>query len=210
MDKPELEALLNTLGTWTAVFTFLVVLGVGGEFVVHILYSRASKRLLTIEHLEDVKLRAEISQSAAVATEANARAEEANKIAEQEKLARLKIEQRLAPRRITGEQKKKLLELIHVTGKPRIEIGSTGSPEADDFAEDIAKALTDCGLDVRLLKSTLIFPLPRPLRIAFGINRKQIAEEINAAMLKANIINKPIEFYRSGRANAIRFFIGPK
>jgi hypothetical protein len=43
MDKGTLEGLIGALDNWAAFFTLLVVIGVGGELVVHVWQSRASK-----------------------------------------------------------------------------------------------------------------------------------------------------------------------
>lgn len=53
-----------------------------------------------------------IEETTARAAEANARAAEANKIAEEERHARVRIEQRLAPRSLSGEQQKNIAEKL--------------------------------------------------------------------------------------------------
>src|ERR1700730_2055112 len=144
---------------------------------------------------------------------AETRAAEASKEAEEERIARVKIEARMAARRVTGEQKKQLVAVLQVTGRPGIAvISSFGFPETDDFAEDIAKALLDCGFSVQLTKgAVLIFPVPRPFSISFGINRKHDADSIDAAMIKAGIANKHIDFLPlASEPDALRFWVGPK
>ncbi len=161
MDKNALESLLSVLDNWAALFTLLVVIGVGGEFFVHIKSSRASKRLIAIQH-EEEKLReaeiARLSKEAAGAgksiAHANARAAEANEhaakaeehlgaanerasqayeraaqaereaakfneTAERERLARLQLEERLAPRSITPEQQRAIIEKLRPLGSPQ-------------------------------------------------------------------------------------------
>lgn len=135
------------------------------------------------------------------------------KAAEDERLARAKIETRLAPRRVSSEQAKQLCLFVRVTGDHTIEIGSSfGTPEADDFAEDIARALMACGFSVTLTKSAFILPVPRPLRMNFGPNRRQDAENIDAALLKAGITTKAIERgpVPDHSPDALRLFVGPK
>jgi hypothetical protein len=44
VDKDALEGLISVLDNWAAFFTLLVVIGVGGELVIHVLQSRANKK----------------------------------------------------------------------------------------------------------------------------------------------------------------------
>jgi len=125
MNKDALEAVLGTLGTWSHIFTACVAIGVVGELVVGFWQAGANKRLHEIEALEALSLHKDTEQSRATAesarseaaqasahladahleaARANERAAEANRIAEGERLARIKIEERLAPRRLTGQQ----------------------------------------------------------------------------------------------------------
>jgi hypothetical protein len=143
MSKEALEALIGTLDSWAAVFTLLVVLGVGGELVIHVLQSRANKKLIALQHTEAISQETEIArlrkeagsygldiakakQGAAEALERAAKAEEnlgnarkdaaeasersaeANKIAEGERLERLKIQARLAPRTLSADQQQRI------------------------------------------------------------------------------------------------------
>src|SRR5437016_3737447 len=62
MDKEALEALIGTLDNWAAFFTLLVVLGVGGELIVHVMQSRASKKLIALQHTEALAQEAEIAR----------------------------------------------------------------------------------------------------------------------------------------------------
>src|SRR5882762_2929192 len=115
MSKEALEALLASLDNWAALFIALVVLGVGGELIVHLRQSSANKKLGALQRSEAKAQEAEIARLNKDAealkldvAKANERSSEANRIAEQEKLARLKIEERLAPRSLSKEQSDKL------------------------------------------------------------------------------------------------------
>jgi hypothetical protein len=133
MDKDALDGLISLLDNWAAVFTLLVVLGVGGELVVHVMQSRANKKLIALQNSEALAREAEIARmkkdsasfeldianakkGAADALERAAKAEEnlgnakkdaalalqraadANRIAEEERLKRVQIEERMKPR----------------------------------------------------------------------------------------------------------------
>lgn len=190
--------------------------------------AEANERAALAEsHLAEADARAEVARKDAEAFRldiaksneraANAERETARltKLAEDERLARLNIEARLASRRVSSEQAKQLCSFLDVTGKPALGIAimsSFGTPEADDFAEDIAKALVRCGVNVALSKSVMILPVPRPLRIAFGPNRQQDAENIDTALLKSGITTQAMERIPAPdqSADALRLFVGPK
>src|SRR2546428_2288570 len=117
--KALLETRLDSLDGWAVLFTLLVVLGVGGELVVHIMSSRTSKRLIEIQKAEEQQRQAEIARlpkEAEIArkdiAEAHARAAEANQKAEEEKLARVKIEEKLAPRHLSAEQQRRIVSAL--------------------------------------------------------------------------------------------------
>ncbi len=157
MDKPALEALLGSLDGWAAFFTLLVVAGVGGEFAVHIMSSRASKRLVDIQRQEEQARQAEIAritkdaesfraesakaQSDIAATsvrisdaearvaEATARAAEANKKAEEERLERVKIQEKLAPRHLSAEQRQGIAVRLRPFAGTKINVFAYGGDQ---------------------------------------------------------------------------------
>jgi hypothetical protein len=94
MDREAIVASMESLETWAMVFTFLVAIGVAGEFFVGFKQRRLSRLLRAAE--DDHAL----AQERATA-EANARAEEAKELAEKERLARVQIEERMRPRALT-------------------------------------------------------------------------------------------------------------
>ena len=142
MDKQALETLIGALDNWAALFTLLVVVGVGGELIVHIMQSRANKKLVALQNAETIAQELEISRLKKDAegfsldiARANERSSEANRIAEQERLARLKIEERLAPRRINADQRARLVTgLKPLSGKTVSLFIMIGDPETDALA----------------------------------------------------------------------------
>jgi len=157
--KDALEALIGTLDNWAAFFTLLVVLGVGGELFVHLKQSRANKKLIAIQHAEAETQQAEIARLNKDAeafkldvAKANERASEANRIAEQERLARLKIEERLAPRSLTKAQAEKLTAALLPFQGQKIEIVEYGlSREASSLSKQIQAALVAAKWDVKVI-----------------------------------------------------------
>jgi cell division protein FtsB len=180
MPKEALEALIAALENWAAFFTLLVVLGVGGELVVHVMQSRANKKLITLQHLEALAQQKEIARlqnaSASVELEiakanegaatavtkaaqaeenlgaarkeaalANERAAEANKIAEGERLARLKIEEKLAPRSLGDEQRKRIESKLKPFAGTPYELALNPVPEATNLLNIIVSVLRSSG-----------------------------------------------------------------
>ena len=97
------------------VFGVIVVVGVAGEsfFGVRIWWN--NRKLHTLQNAESERLRGDVASANVRAEEAkeqaaraNERAAEANKVAEQERLARLRLEATLAPRSLTPEQQRTL------------------------------------------------------------------------------------------------------
>lgn len=98
-------------------------------------------------NLAGANSRAEEAKAAAAA--ANARAAEANKIAEGERLARVKIEEKLAPRSITPEQISGLSKRLKPYAGISIDILQVGeSPEITHFRSLIEMPLRAAGLIV--------------------------------------------------------------
>jgi hypothetical protein len=91
---------------------------------------------------------------------------------------------------------------------------SFGFPETDDFADDLTRALSNCGLEMSFTRSVLIFPVPRTVRIGFAPNSFELARMIAKAMRDASLVDKPVELMQVPDADknpdALRIFIGPK
>ena len=62
MSKDALEALLSLLDNWAAFFTLLVVIGVGGELAIHVMQSRANKKLIALQKTESLAQEEEIAR----------------------------------------------------------------------------------------------------------------------------------------------------
>jgi hypothetical protein len=92
MDKSELETLLSKIDIWLLVFGVIVVIGVAGESFFGIRHWWNSRKLQSLQQLENDTQRAEIVRLSKETADANVRASEANQKAEEEKLARIKLE----------------------------------------------------------------------------------------------------------------------
>ncbi|HEY2547720.1 MAG TPA: hypothetical protein VGI46_16735 [Candidatus Acidoferrum sp.] len=156
MTKEELETVLRTLDIWVIVFGILVAIGVTGEAIVGYFHFRKSGQLQRLQAAENLgqqgeieRLRNQTGQVMERAAKAEERAAEANKAAEEERLARLKIEERLAPRRLTAEQIHFLqTKLGRFAGQP-IQISYlVGDVESQTYASEFAEALGPIGWQV--------------------------------------------------------------
>jgi hypothetical protein len=153
MSKDELEASLAILDFLIQVFAVLVAVGIVGEVGFGVRHWVLNRRLQALQHSEDQERQTEIARlnkeagdARRSAGDAIERAAEANKIAEEERLARLKIEERLAPRRLTAEQIQHLQErLRRFSGQP-IQISYlVGDVESQAYASEFAAALGSIG-----------------------------------------------------------------
>jgi hypothetical protein len=142
---------------------FLVCLGVAGEGIFEGYVSAADSLLQTFNNtlLSDTSNRASNAEITAKAFEsqiadANARAAEANRLAGQEKLARLKIEERLADRHLTLDQRKQMLAVLR--GLPGTRVMVTYLFNADADAQECATEIGNVFRDIP--GWTLAAPLP--------------------------------------------------
>jgi hypothetical protein len=116
-DVDSAKYWLSWIELGSTVALFLVALGVGYEFVADRLAAPLRRRIETAREaeistlrtqssnaqLESAKAQERAAEANEHAAEANVRAAEANKLAEQERLARLKIEASLADRELTPD-----------------------------------------------------------------------------------------------------------
>lgn len=86
---------------------------------------------------------------------ANAHAAEASQKAEEERLARMKIEERLAPRRMTAQQIQSIRKGLERFRGQWVRIYSMiGDPESQAYANEFANALASIGWQVELFPGT--------------------------------------------------------
>ena len=177
MDKAYLEALLSSLAHWTVFFTALVVIGVGGELVEHVLYSRASGQLIALQHAEEKSLQAEITRLGNSTAEANASAAQANERAKQmemrtEELKRenLEIQRRIANRFLPDTQKSALLESLKPHKGHGIIIARLGYAQAGIYADNIIKLFEQAGSAIQLNQVGTLSPPAYGLRSRVSVH----------------------------------------
>ncbi len=143
MDKGSLESTLRTLDIWLIVFGIFIAVSVVGESIVGFLHWRRGGELAVIQTAEKLELTNSIAA-------ANARASDANKKAETERLERVKLEAKVSPRRLSGEQVRKMSAVLSkAIPAPLAIVSRLMDAEGKDFADDIAAALKASGWESR-------------------------------------------------------------
>lgn len=145
VDKSQIESLIGSLDWWTSVFTALVVLGVGGEFVTHVWTSRLSKRLDAL-HRDELQAH---EQAIARLTKETA---EANQRAEEERLARVKIEAQLADRKLLPEQSASIVQQLRKYRGQLITMHVPMSEEPESIGQMILDAMNAAGWVVAIAR----------------------------------------------------------
>ena len=103
-----------------------------------------------LQNAENEAQRAEIARPSKETTEANARAAEANAIAERERLARLQLEARLAPRSLTQAQQDDLRDRLRPHGAHDLDVLIYGdTPEIVGIASLVIGSITAANWNVR-------------------------------------------------------------
>src|SRR5690349_8196343 len=140
----------------------LVAVGVAGEFFGNWIAGPIRKRLDAGKDQEIARLNKQAGDAFEQAANAEKDAAEANRIAEQERLARLKIEQRMADRAITARQREQLLSILNTRRGEHVEVDSLLSEgrEALAYALQIAAIFRDAGWDVPSPRGNRSFSRP--------------------------------------------------
>jgi hypothetical protein len=144
MNKEALEALIETLDKWSLMFTLLVVLGVGGELVVHWIQSKANQRLASLQRAETTAQETTIAKLNKDAADSKSAQQmvEIELAKQQERTARaekdlLELQEHSKPRRLSEEQKQKLVELLSTQTPITPYISrSMDAPDGHAFAQD--------------------------------------------------------------------------
>jgi hypothetical protein len=137
----------------------LIVLGIAGEGVYEGLVSKYDGALSTLNDtlIAETQKETALALAQAVHAETTARGfdvqistalqitAEAKKEAESERLARVKLQKELEPRRLTVAQKEKLVSLLRDRPEPIAIMWAMDGTEAVDFANDIGDALNKAG-----------------------------------------------------------------
>jgi hypothetical protein len=197
----------HTLKERLAKISILVlILGVTGELVSHKKASRISGQIVAVLNKTAADANgkaglaeertASLEREAANATEqaakANERAAEANRVAEAERLARLKIEDRLADRRLTAEQQKVLADKLRAyPGMQGTLLYSADSHEVAEISKQLLAVFKNAGWtfgifvgsDPRRAVSGILVEIPADAGPATRIAAKTLVDSLAAENL---------------------------
>jgi hypothetical protein len=149
-EVKERRKIADAWDTWNIRAVGLAGLAAALLLITAIGVSNSNRKLLSfseqLEKAKDRELQADLKSKEDEIANANARASEANQKAEEERLARLKIEERLAPRSLTAEQIHLLqTKLRQYTGQPVQISYLIGDVESQVYAAEFGQALGSAG-----------------------------------------------------------------
>jgi hypothetical protein len=171
VPRPALEALVSKLEVRALIFGVIVAIGVAGESVYRIRLWWNNRKLQALVLAESERQRAQIASLSHDTAQANAHAADANKVAEQERLARLQLEQRLAPRTLTVTQGVELVAALRkFTNQKYVFVTYQDDREAIGFAEQINAVLQAAGWQIERSKGFLAFRLELGLSVMIDPN----------------------------------------
>lgn len=173
------ESLSGSVRWWNnAYLVLLALIFISSAFVVlkNNEYNRAQKKLANAKdrsvRLELKEKDDQIATTQRQAAEANLRAAGANKIAEQERLARVKLEARLAPRTLEGESQEDVVNAIKPFAPQAFDIlWYTDNSDSQDLANDLYDALQEAGWVLESSNSALGFGVVLGVVIEFAPSR---------------------------------------
>ena len=148
MDAETATYWLGWIRPIQLVAVFLVAVGVAAEFVGEWVGRPLEKIVEDARELHVAELTKDAKRLSSEAEAAKAAIAEANARAESERLERVKLEAKIAPRRLSGEQKEAFVAAL--SGVPRVPptvavVSRLMDAEGGDFADDISAALAAAG-----------------------------------------------------------------
>jgi len=172
----------------------------------------AARTELAQQQERAAKAEADAAEAKTSAANAEVRAAETSRKADEERIARLKIEAQLAPRRVSGEQ-----ETIMKPGLGKFKIPNislfvmTGNPEVADFASDLERLFKNAGLAVDVTPGIAFGGNARGLSAAVGQNRVGDARLLAEALKAGGIISEPLPVHlANAQPDRLELTIAPK
>jgi hypothetical protein len=135
----------------------------------------------------------------------------ANRKTEEEKLARMRLEERLTPRHIDTEQVIGLLvDLTPLKGKPVAVFFVSEDPETTVFAQRVGKVMTDAGLIVEFRPGIILGAIKPGISLSCSDTRLSDANILSQAFTRSNLADKPIPTEHTQQGDYLTVAIGPK
>jgi hypothetical protein len=225
MGKTDIEAAIGTLDTLIQVFAVLVAIGIVGEVGFGVRHWILSRRLHNIQQSEDLERTEEIAKlnkeagdarkAAGEAVERAGNAEEniakANERAALAEQHTAEIQASLKPRRLTAEQKAKLVSLLKPFSNLPITLEwvGSGTQEVADLASDMFDTITSAGITIPN-KNILMGEYFRGVQLKVGNDRRAEAEIIGGFLIEAGLSGKPVPARPEPNAQNLAIVIGSK
>jgi hypothetical protein len=203
-NMTDMDTLASEIGTLSAsipwwnraivvvmVFAALAALGlVAVQFVAFKKAELLANMQDALSKLKDQAIALELATKDENIARANAIAAEADRKAEEERVARLKLEKELAPRRLSGEQRERLVGELHQYGGSNVAIVSPLlDPEATDFADDLEAAFRVAGWHTARIKNHMT--ADRGLAVgSVGIAHRKAVVAVRKALSSADVAHK--------------------
>jgi|SRR5581483_25631 len=154
-NKHTLETIVSFSEFWGVLITLvgallLFVTVIANRPLKKLLASEAEQERQEAEH-KRLELQSEIARAQEAAAVANQRAE-------QERLARLRIEERLAARRISPEQLRDLVQALKPYANSTVVVDRLGDFEARQFADELIKAFSAARWSVKVQNFGIVSP----------------------------------------------------
>lgn len=219
--NPRMTSFLEFASYWTGVLAvlFTALAAVAGLFSWYFSTKFADQKDTEFRAFQESSKR-DIATANARSAEANARAAEANRRAEEERLERVKLETRLAPRRLRDASCAAVADSIKEFAPQSVDIfWNTADPEATDLADDIFTAFQLAGWTLDRSKHSL-----EPPNVIFGviieyaISRHKTAVGVAANALSDALLKQHVSAVTApvggpdveGKPDTIRVRIGKK
>ncbi len=117
---------------------------------------------------------------------------ELQEVVEKERIARLRLEEKISPRSISTEQRNKLLGWLSPLKGLRISVHSIMETEPERFALQIVSVLQEAGLVVSFVKEVSLGRLPAGISLRFGPTSKETAGILAIILADAGLVQLPI------------------
>ena len=207
MSKVELEAAIASFERWTIVFTVIAAVGAVGLAICAWKIWSANAKLRPIVSAEIAQLKKETAQ--------------ANEKAEAEKLARVKIEERLAPRRLSKDQQSEIVRILKTRAGQEVAVFvGVALPEASSLWKLISELFTLSGWKIVASGGWPVIGDHRGVIVALGsdnsegalLSAKTIIEALNGGGLETTgpLTSKEFPMEHGVNRTAIRVVVGEK
>jgi len=129
---------------------------------------------------------------------------------EEERAARLRIEEHFTPRKITDDQAKSLTEhLSQLKGKQLTVSAIAGNAEAFDFADQLVKVFSDAGVQVTFDGGKNFRFTVLGFQIMVSADRTNDAITLQKALIDSGLQQGWINREHTGNPQTLELFVGP-